>query len=175
MLPIVGAARIRIFNKNYFGPAKHTYYFPCHVSCTNAVRHSSLKSLTVICYARSIIAFFQLDRTELSGIIWSAPEMKVLHIPCLDDNYSYMYVSQIQMSILNFVKFISGLGFMFIVWICDLVCRIIDETTKEAAVVDPVEPHKVLRVAQENEVDLKFVLTTHHHWSVPLLLSFFFF
>ncbi|KAG5600377.1 hypothetical protein H5410_031747 [Solanum commersonii] len=48
--------------------------------------------------------------------------MKVLHIPCLDDNYSYM---------------------------------IIDETTKEAAVVDPVEPHKVLRVAQENEVDLK--------------------
>ncbi|KAK4718333.1 hypothetical protein R3W88_016671 [Solanum pinnatisectum] len=57
--------------------------------------------------------------------------MKILHIPCLDDNYSYM---------------------------------IIDETTKEAAVVDPVEPHKVLRVAQENEVDLKFVLTTHHHW-----------
>ncbi|XP_060202063.1 hydroxyacylglutathione hydrolase cytoplasmic-like [Lycium barbarum] len=42
--------------------------------------------------------------------------------------------------------------------------RIIDETTKEAAVVDPVEPHKVLRVAQENQVDLKFVLTTHHHW-----------
>lgn len=121
-----------------------------------------------------MISFFQLDRTEWSGIIiWSAPEMKVLHIPCLDDNYSYMYVSQIQMSILNFVKFISGLGFMFIVWICDLVCRIIDETTKEAAVVDPVEPHKVLRVAQENEVDLKFVLTTHHHWSVPLLLSFF--
>lgn len=44
--------------------------------------------------------------------------------------------------------------------------RVIDETTKEAAVVDPVEPHKVLRVAQENEVDLKFVLTTHHHWFV---------
>ncbi|GFP86636.1 hydroxyacylglutathione hydrolase cytoplasmic [Phtheirospermum japonicum] len=41
---------------------------------------------------------------------------------------------------------------------------IIDEATKEAAVVDPVEPHKVLRVAQENGVDLKLVLTTHHHW-----------
>nr|GMC59240.1 hydroxyacylglutathione hydrolase cytoplasmic [Ipomoea batatas] len=57
--------------------------------------------------------------------------MKILHIPCLEDNYSYM---------------------------------IIDESTKEAAVVDPVEPHKVFRVAQENGVDLKLVLTTHHHW-----------
>ncbi|CAA2960564.1 hydroxyacylglutathione hydrolase cytoplasmic [Olea europaea subsp. europaea] len=41
---------------------------------------------------------------------------------------------------------------------------IIDEATKEAAVVDPVEPHSILRVAQENGVDLKLVLTTHHHW-----------
>ncbi|KAL2558324.1 Hydroxyacylglutathione hydrolase cytoplasmic [Forsythia ovata] len=41
---------------------------------------------------------------------------------------------------------------------------IIDEATKEAAVVDPVEPHSVLQVAQENGVDLKVVLTTHHHW-----------
>lgn len=41
---------------------------------------------------------------------------------------------------------------------------IIDEATKEAAVVDPVEPHKILRVAQENGVDLKLLLTTHHHW-----------
>lgn len=32
--------------------------------------------------------------------------------------------------------------------------------------VDPVEPHKVFRVAQENGVDLKLVLTTHHHWFV---------
>lgn len=41
---------------------------------------------------------------------------------------------------------------------------IIDEATKEAAVVDPVEPHSIVRVAQANGVDLKFVLTTHHHW-----------
>ncbi|XP_010278945.1 PREDICTED: hydroxyacylglutathione hydrolase cytoplasmic [Nelumbo nucifera] len=41
---------------------------------------------------------------------------------------------------------------------------IIDETSKEAAVVDPVEPEKILRVAAENGVDLKLVLTTHHHW-----------
>lgn len=57
--------------------------------------------------------------------------MKILHIPCLEDNYAYM---------------------------------IIDVTTKAAAVVDPVEPHKIIRVAEENGVDLQFVLTTHHHW-----------
>ncbi|KAK3022371.1 hypothetical protein RJ639_047345 [Escallonia herrerae] len=42
--------------------------------------------------------------------------------------------------------------------------KIIDEATKEGAVVDPVEPEKVLQVASENGVDLKLVLTTHHHW-----------
>ncbi|KAJ8764075.1 hypothetical protein K2173_004976 [Erythroxylum novogranatense] len=41
---------------------------------------------------------------------------------------------------------------------------IIDEDTKEAAVVDPVEPDKILKVASEHGVHLKFVLTTHHHW-----------
>ncbi|EXC21105.1 Hydroxyacylglutathione hydrolase cytoplasmic [Morus notabilis] len=41
---------------------------------------------------------------------------------------------------------------------------IIDESTKEAAVVDPVEPEKVVGVAQQHGVLLKLVLTTHHHW-----------
>lgn len=44
--------------------------------------------------------------------------------------------------------------------------RIIDESTKEAAAVDPVEPEKVLKAAQEHGVDIKLVLTTHHHWCV---------
>lgn len=57
--------------------------------------------------------------------------MKILHVPCLEDNYSYI---------------------------------IIDEISKEAAVVDPVEPEKVLQVANEHGVHLKLVLTTHHHW-----------
>ncbi|KAL5733058.1 hypothetical protein ACOSP7_032396 [Xanthoceras sorbifolium] len=57
--------------------------------------------------------------------------MKIFHIPCLEDNYSYL---------------------------------IIDEGTKEAAVVDPVEPEKVLEVAKRHGVDLKIILTTHHHW-----------
>lgn len=53
-----------------------------------------------------------------------------------------------------------------------IFARIIDEATKEAAVVDPVEPHSILRVAQENGVDLKLVLTTHHHWLVSFSLDF---
>ncbi|KAM7275618.1 hypothetical protein ACFE04_017484 [Oxalis oulophora] len=57
--------------------------------------------------------------------------MKIFHIPCLEDNYSYL---------------------------------IIDESTKEAAVVDPVEPEKVLEVAKQHGANLKLVLTTHHHW-----------
>lgn len=45
-----------------------------------------------------------------------------------------------------------------------LNCRIIDEETREAAAVDPVEPEKILSVAKDNGADLKMVLTTHHHW-----------
>nr|GFA14819.1 hydroxyacylglutathione hydrolase cytoplasmic [Tanacetum cinerariifolium] len=57
--------------------------------------------------------------------------MKVIHIPCLEDNYAYL---------------------------------VIDEKTKQGAVVDPVEPEKVISVAKEHGVELKLVLTTHHHW-----------
>ncbi|KAL1337371.1 hypothetical protein HN51_032045 [Arachis hypogaea] len=57
--------------------------------------------------------------------------MKIYHIPCLQDNYSYL---------------------------------IVDESTKEGAVVDPVEPQKVLEAANSHGVNLKLVLTTHHHW-----------
>ncbi|KAH1125829.1 hypothetical protein GLYMA_06G140800v4, partial [Glycine max] len=41
---------------------------------------------------------------------------------------------------------------------------IVDESTKEGAVVDPVEPQKVLEAANSHGVNnLKLVLTTHHH------------
>lgn len=36
--------------------------------------------------------------------------------------------------------------------------------TKNAAIVDPVEPDRVLEVAKEAGVSLNKVLTTHHHW-----------
>lgn len=41
---------------------------------------------------------------------------------------------------------------------------IIDNATKDAAVVDPVDPDQVLAVVGEQQVKLKSVLTTHHHW-----------
>ncbi|XP_054712648.1 hydroxyacylglutathione hydrolase, mitochondrial-like [Uloborus diversus] len=41
---------------------------------------------------------------------------------------------------------------------------IIDEVTKNAAIVDPVEPKKVLEAVAEEGVELTTILTTHHHW-----------
>lgn len=41
---------------------------------------------------------------------------------------------------------------------------IVDESTKEAAAVDPVEPKKIIASAREIGAELKLVLTTHHHW-----------
>ncbi|VAI05993.1 unnamed protein product [Triticum turgidum subsp. durum] len=41
---------------------------------------------------------------------------------------------------------------------------IVDESTKAAAAVDPVEPEKVLAAASEVGAYIDCVLTTHHHW-----------
>ncbi|CAK1547348.1 unnamed protein product [Leptosia nina] len=41
---------------------------------------------------------------------------------------------------------------------------IVDKATKEAAIVDPVEPNTVLQAVQDQGVKLTKVLTTHHHW-----------
>jgi len=41
---------------------------------------------------------------------------------------------------------------------------LVDKSTKEAAIVDPVEPKTVLKAVEEEGVKLTTVLTTHHHW-----------
>uniref|UniRef100_A0A674PNE9 Hydroxyacylglutathione hydrolase, mitochondrial n=1 Tax=Takifugu rubripes TaxID=31033 RepID=A0A674PNE9_TAKRU len=41
---------------------------------------------------------------------------------------------------------------------------LIDADSREAAVVDPVEPVKVLEAVKKHGVKLTTVLTTHHHW-----------
>ncbi|GFS07035.1 hydroxyacylglutathione hydrolase, mitochondrial [Elysia marginata] len=41
---------------------------------------------------------------------------------------------------------------------------LIDEASKQCAVVDPVEPAKVEAAVKEEGVELTTVLTTHHHW-----------
>ena len=41
---------------------------------------------------------------------------------------------------------------------------LVDERTKEAAIVDPVEPKKVVQAVKEQNANLTTVLTTHHHW-----------
>lgn len=44
------------------------------------------------------------------------------------------------------------------------LCKIIDEATQEAAIVDPVDSEAVTAAVQQNDVKLTKVLTTHHHW-----------
>lgn len=41
---------------------------------------------------------------------------------------------------------------------------IVDKEGREAAVVDPVEPRKVLELVKQSNVRLTTVLTTHHHY-----------
>lgn len=41
---------------------------------------------------------------------------------------------------------------------------IIDDDTKEAAIVDPVQPQKVVEMVKKHGVKLTTLLTTHHHW-----------
>lgn len=41
---------------------------------------------------------------------------------------------------------------------------IVDKKSKDAAVVDPVEPEKVMDLVKSKNLNLKKVLTTHHHW-----------
>ncbi|KAG2207580.1 hypothetical protein INT46_005100 [Mucor plumbeus] len=41
---------------------------------------------------------------------------------------------------------------------------LIDEKTKEAAVIDPVEPIKILNVISQTGAKLSSVFATHHHW-----------
>jgi len=41
---------------------------------------------------------------------------------------------------------------------------LMDDTTRQAAIIDPVEPDTVLAAVKEEGVNLTTVLTTHHHW-----------
>jgi len=41
---------------------------------------------------------------------------------------------------------------------------IICEQSREAAIIDPVEPEKCLNALKEENVKLTHILTTHHHW-----------
>ena len=46
-----------------------------------------------------------------------------------------------------------------------VICfQLMDEQSKEAAIVDPVEPKTVLEAVKAAGVSLTTVLTTHHHW-----------
>ena len=46
----------------------------------------------------------------------------------------------------------------------NILLKIVDEATNEAAIVDPVAPETVAAAVKEQNVNLTTVLTTHHHW-----------
>jgi hydroxyacylglutathione hydrolase len=46
----------------------------------------------------------------------------------------------------------------------------VDESSNEAAIVDPVNPSKVVEIVNQENVKLTTVLTTHHHWFVISLV-----
>lgn len=50
------------------------------------------------------------------------------------------------------------------VYTAGFLIQLVDNETNDAAIVDPVEPDKVLAAVQKRSVNLKAVLTTHHHW-----------
>lgn len=86
--------------------------------------------------------------------------MKIIPVPCLEDNYAYLYES---VCIACLPYSFSG-SFQIIEFFVSSVPRIVDESTKKAAAVDPVEPEKVLKAAGEVGAYVDLVLTTHHHW-----------
>ncbi|KAI5080945.1 hypothetical protein GOP47_0004128 [Adiantum capillus-veneris] len=42
--------------------------------------------------------------------------------------------------------------------------RLVDDLSGDAAVVDPVEPDRLVEAAESHGARIKFVITTHHHW-----------
>uniref|UniRef100_A0A0D3CLC4 cellulose synthase (UDP-forming) n=1 Tax=Brassica oleracea var. oleracea TaxID=109376 RepID=A0A0D3CLC4_BRAOL len=68
----------------------------------------------------------------------------------------------------DYKPFGSGCGYLLRAqqWVSDLGTSfwIIDESTGDSAVVDPVDPEKVIQSAEQHSANIKFVLTTHHHW-----------
>ena len=46
----------------------------------------------------------------------------------------------------------------------EMLFQLVDESTNEAAIVDPVAPAAVVEAVQNENVSLTTVLTTHHHW-----------
>lgn len=80
--------------------------------------------------------------------------MTVELLPALQDNYMYLVIIHIPW---------KSSGRHFIVLFTP-VSQLIDNATKTAAIVDPVDPDAVLAAVQKHNVRLTTVLTTHHHW-----------
>lgn len=77
--------------------------------------------------------------------------MSIDILPALEDNYMYLVNAQRHLSYILENEFISFF-------------QLVDNQTNDAAIIDPVEPDKVLAAVEKRNVNLKAILTTHHHW-----------
>ncbi|XP_033630152.1 hydroxyacylglutathione hydrolase, mitochondrial-like [Asterias rubens] len=105
-------------------------------------------------FLRGPVAGRRLCNQASSVLKASGPSLVPKATSCIRFNHSVTVdVPQISMKI----KILSALkdNYMYL---------IIDEKTREAAIVDPVNPEKVVDAVKEEDVKLKTVLTTHHHW-----------
>ncbi len=81
--------------------------------------------------------------------------LKVIPVPCLSNNYAYMWVRQLLL--------LPQLCRAGCCSLTALACRLSNSKSNKALVVDPVEPRKVLDAAQQAGLDVAGCLTTHHH------------
>lgn len=77
--------------------------------------------------------------------------MSIKILPALQDNYMYLVI----LMIIDKTKSDNN---------TETSKQIIDNETKAAAIVDPVNPDSVIQAVKDEGVNLLSVLTTHHHW-----------
>ncbi|XP_066592514.1 uncharacterized protein [Prorops nasuta] len=115
---------------------------------TSAVRWFAF-SIMIIYATRKIILYGPQGDPPVASISarnLSANGFRGTHSTSITENYSNMKV-QILPALQD--------NYMYL---------IIDEESKEAAIVDPVDPDSVASAVKEHCVNLTKILTTHHHW-----------
>ncbi len=87
--------------------------------------------------------------------------MRVIPVPMLSDNYSYLYDHHKLTHTLSF-------GQLHHVFRSraqpNLVLHRLVDNNGITAAVDPVEPTKAIEAAKKENLQISKVLTTHHHW-----------
>lgn len=100
---------------------------------------------------------------QLLGVHHGALHPLIIHLNVLDNNIPsvdhHPYILIVPCSCFLYPPFTC-----LLVRLDNYAYIIFDEKTSECAVVDPVEPQKLLHIIQHLGAKLTSVLCTHHHW-----------